>query len=810
MLRRRVATLCAALSLLVSSAADPETVSDRPYQVNDLLALEELGQVMFDPHGALLIVERLARYDHAASFANGPWGRRANSKVLAMPADGHAPMAPLFKQEENAGYWIGSFSPNGLRASVFRLTRDRLDLGVLDLHHRSVRWLPLVPDAPLLQHAPSWIDDDHLAVIAMPTRRLPLMFSLSAAQDDSVALWRAQANGRTASSIVVSSTEPVPRPNQLRDVFVVDVPSGTMQRRFHGAVLDIAATPRQLAILSIAGPVRAPRDEPMTFSFNGNRLSLDVVHVRGKEDRPVRVADDVMPGLLAWNARGTRLLYAVKGGLSAWMHPRLVVTTLQDGRGTRTTLPVEPRALPDMGAATLHARWWGDKILFEADTGVDRAQWQLIDVRATDPVAIGPPKAALVQLTARTATFRVDGNLWRLPVQAGQPELIERNVVAGLKAPLATTYVGARGLMNPEERVAAFRSASEGAAYAFVLQEDGTPSDLVTIPAGSELLTASPGHAVVEQADDHGVQTISLARRDQPLEPIATLNRHLATVATAKVRKVSSALSDGERHNHWLFLPPGPARAPPPLVVSIYPGALHDNELALGSMRNIPVFVQNISVLVGHGYAVLVPSLPYARKSRDPFRALADDVEAAVDAAVANAGLDRGNVAVLGHSFGGYGVLALATRTGRYRAFVSQNAPYDLAAAYGALNGPDRTRLDYGLPFPMGTAWAETGQAAMGVPPWRAPNAYVAASPAYALDKISTPLLLIGGDQDFVSMESAERTFLSLTRLGQDVTLVRYWGEGHDLVSPANVRDYYARMFRFLDSRFQYQSLNGR
>ena len=93
---------------------------------------------------------------------------------------------------------------------------------------------------------------------------------------------------------------------------------------------------------------------------------------------------------------------------------------------------------------------------------------------------------------------------------------------------------------------------------------------------------------------------------------------------------------------------------------------------------------------------------------------------------------------------------------------------------------------------------AEAGQDRLGAPPsldlWR----YLKNSPAYYLDRVTTPLLLIHGDQDHVPIEGAEEVFTGLHRLGKRVRFVRYFGEGHVIDSPANIRDMWGRIFAWL------------
>jgi dipeptidyl aminopeptidase/acylaminoacyl peptidase len=54
------------------------------------------------------------------------------------------------------------------------------------------------------------------------------------------------------------------------------------------------------------------------------------------------------------------------------------------------------------------------------------------------------------------------------------------------------------------------------------------------------------------------------------------------------------------------------------------------------------------------------------------------------------------------------------------------------------------------------------------------------------------------GDQDFISIAQAEEMFSALRRVGKAAEFVRYWGEGHILSSPANIKDAWQRIFRWL------------
>jgi hypothetical protein len=88
----------------------------------------------------------------------------------------------------------------------------------------------------------------------------------------------------------------------------------------------------------------------------------------------------------------------------------------------------------------------------------------------------------------------------------------------------------------------------------------------------------------------------------------------------------------------------------------------------------------------------------------------------------------------------------------------------------------------------------------MGSAPWRDLGRYLRNSPITYVDRVETPLMIINGDMDFaVPMQQAEEFFSSLYRQAKRARLVRYWGEGHSLSSPANIRDMWGRIYAWFD-----------
>jgi pimeloyl-ACP methyl ester carboxylesterase len=75
---------------------------------------------------------------------------------------------------------------------------------------------------------------------------------------------------------------------------------------------------------------------------------------------------------------------------------------------------------------------------------------------------------------------------------------------------------------------------------------------------------------------------------------------------------------------------------------------------------------------------------------------------------------------------------------------------------------------------------------------------FLRASPVFARGRITTPLLLVHGDQDPVPYPQAEEMFSALHRQRKAAILLTFFGESHSISSPPNIRRYFASAIGFL------------
>ena len=236
-------------------------------------------------------------------------------------------------------------------------------------------------------------------------------------------------------------------------------------------------------------------------------------------------------------------------------------------------------------------------------------------------------------------------------------------------------------------------------------------------------------------------------------------------------------------------------------MVWAYPGEAYPTapDFELPGVSAVPSELGNAQILAGAGYAVLVASLPLRTDLADPANGFEPDILAAVDAAGATGLVDTSRLALWGHSYGGYAALEVASRSSRFKAIIASAAVTDMASVNSVFSPFIRMNPADGLWIDSRAGWLEEGQARLHTQAWVDPLRYVNDSPVFSAGKITTPILMISGGMDPVPPEQREEMFSDLYRQGKTAILATYFGEGHLIYSPANLKDMYARVFKFLD-----------
>lgn len=273
-------------------------------------------------------------------------------------------------------------------------------------------------------------------------------------------------------------------------------------------------------------------------------------------------------------------------------------------------------------------------------------------------------------------------------------------------------------------------------------------------------------------------------------------------------RKLGSAepikyvATDGTPLTAWLLLPPNYAKGTKlPVVTIVYPGLVY-GATAPSSFSPHQTNFEHPQLFAALGYAVLLPSMPAAKTPTEShsLQHLPLGVLPALDAVIAHGIADPDRIAVLGQSDGGFAVLGLLTQTNRFRSAIASASFANFVSLYGTLYGQyrygDAGRPESGQVLRM--LQMEKGVMGMDGPPWAQPDRYRENSAVLQANKVTTPLMLVHGDHDFIPIQQAEEFFTALYRQDKRARLVRYQGEGHTIAHRANVLDLWQRMADWL------------
>ncbi|MCT9071237.1 alpha/beta fold hydrolase [Cupriavidus gilardii] len=301
---------------------------------------------------------------------------------------------------------------------------------------------------------------------------------------------------------------------------------------------------------------------------------------------------------------------------------------------------------------------------------------------------------------------------------------------------------------------------------------------------------------LVEDAAGSGLVLVDRAG-ERTVELFRT-NRHLAEIEAGVVRDVQFTDDEGSAKTVRLLLPPGSRHDTTyPAVVWVYPGARVGPKCRhLLKPHESGQFC--LHLLAAHGYIVIEPdlSIPSDLGSRNLAQCMALKVQEAVHAAVSTGLIDPGRLHVMGHSMGGWAAMALLAETDLFRSGIAMAGISNLVSFHGTFDA--RFRYDDDGSATSMTAMCERVFSMPG-PPCEMPDRYIALSPVFAAHRINAPLIIVQGDQDYVSIGQGEEMYSALRRLGKPVRFVRYWGEGHVIAGAANIADMWTEVMEWLD-----------
>ncbi|MGB5359571.1 MAG: prolyl oligopeptidase family serine peptidase, partial [Eudoraea sp.] len=197
----------------------------------------------------------------------------------------------------------------------------------------------------------------------------------------------------------------------------------------------------------------------------------------------------------------------------------------------------------------------------------------------------------------------------------------------------------------------------------------------------------------------------------------------------------------------------------------------------------------NYSFYASRGYLIFNPDVNY--RIGYPGESAYNCVIPGITSLIEKGFVDKDNIGVQGHSWGGYQIAYLVTKTDIFKAAEAGAPVPNMISAYGGIRW--WTGLSRQFQY-------EHTQSRIGGTPWEYPIRYMENSPIFNIDKINTPLLIMHNDADgHVPWYQGIEFFVSLRRLGKPSWFLNYNGEPHWPLKLQNRKDFNIRMAQFFD-----------
>ena len=276
--------------------------------------------------------------------------------------------------------------------------------------------------------------------------------------------------------------------------------------------------------------------------------------------------------------------------------------------------------------------------------------------------------------------------------------------------------------------------------------------------------------------------------RFKKTQQITDLNPQQKDYAWGTAEAYTWTAFDGQKIEGTLIKPAGFSSAKKyPMIVNFYERSsnrLHRHRAPYPHRSTI-----NYAFYASRGYLIFNPDVPY--KVGYPGESAYNAVVSGVEALIREGYVDAARIGAQGHSWGGYQVAHLATKTDIFAAIESGAPVVNMTSAYGGIRwGSGLSRM-----FQY-----EHTQSRIGGTLWEKPELYLENSPLFNTDKINTPILILHNDKDgAVPWYQGIEWFVALRRLDKKAWLLNYNDEPHWPVKLPNRKDFNVKMQEFFD-----------
>lgn len=802
-------------------ASPPERVK-RGYTVDDMLKIEGIGDVRFVRGGASILLEYLPPYKQ-----RGQYGIERGGRILQLSSLGKGHATPLFKHRSGEKYWLGDISPDGRRILVFQAGRGGLKLGFYDFQTKELTFIDDVPhvNQRFEMNGPIWISAEEIVFSSMGQDRTEYGIQPRPRIANWIARSRQQAfaGSYSGASISTSPAEPWFDGHLARYNVNTGRISVVETGRFGSFTLSADGT--KLAALRL-GPRVLHFPVEQLKDYYRFETQLYVFDLENKRSQSLLPQKHVAMGSLRWSQPGSMLSFF------AWDRMTRMSSGSHHVMMSGTIAPIHVDGLTptwiniggfDVLKKPIFGEWLQGKLIIHGQlkdevhqpanapkssvdvSQVEKVNWYAVDLHAMTAEALIESHSLSPEL------YRLgDG---RLLLRSGRALFVASESTSPVRLDLdmhgAVRMLGGSRSSEISNQIVFVRDGQNGREVGFFEFAEGRLS-IVPLDTAEEVVAWSPERQQVvtrSDADEGGTLTLRGAS-ENPLV-VFTFNEHLSEVEHPRWATIEYRGVDGLETFSCIVLPYNyDPRKSYPAIVDVYPGT-GQACVSGSSVRGQPLgsrmpFHNNNDLLSANGYLVVVPSNTYKLNQLDGtlYGGLKPQVDVVLDALAATGKIDPERIGIWGFSNGSMASLWLATVSSRYKAVVAMfgaSSPY--FEYFGGASSP-RFQPYLGTPIvhllqyesDPGTMPLSMGESAISDP-----FSYITASPLARIKHIDSPVMLVHSDLDGFTQFHYEALFSAMYRLGKRGELVRYYGEGHGLRSPGNIRDFYRRVLAFFE-----------
>lgn len=311
----------------------------------------------------------------------------------------------------------------------------------------------------------------------------------------------------------------------------------------------------------------------------------------------------------------------------------------------------------------------------------------------------------------------------------------------------------------------------------YVIKDDGTVTPYPLKENMQSFDLAPDGTLVYVKGSFTELPEVYMARPGSQPEKVSAINPSFASFSLVTPKLFTYKSWDGRLVEAALFLPTGGQAHPKfPMITYIHggPTGAHSN-----------AYNPWVQLLVQSGYAVFCPNIRGSTGYGQDFMALNrkdwggndyKDMMAGIDHLIKTEPIDPERLGISGWSYGGYMAEWAITQTHRFKASVCGAGISNLASEFGTEGGVSYDRWFWGVPYEN-------------------IELFMHHSPIAYLDQVTTPTLIIQGEEDATDPEGQSlELYRGLHYYHVPCQLVLYPREPHGFKEPNHYIDFYRRM----------------